>query len=55
LLRRDGAAARGAAQAALDTVADLVERTGALLLAPALAEWRAELAGLMGCEAQRPL
>jgi adenylate cyclase len=48
LLRRDGASACAAAQGALDAVAALVERTGARLLAPALAEWRAELAGVMG-------
>jgi len=48
LLRRDGAAACDAAQAALDTAAGLIDRTGAHLLAPALAEWRAELAGVRG-------
>ena len=48
LLRRDGAAGCDRAQAALGTAADLVERTGAHLLAPALAEWRAELAGMRG-------
>lgn len=48
LLRRDGAAGCDRAQAALDTAADLVERTGAHLLAPALSEWRAELAGMRG-------
>ena len=48
LLRRDGASASAAARAALETAGALVERTGARLLGPALAEWRAELAGGMG-------
>jgi adenylate cyclase len=53
LLRRDGPAARDAAEAALANAAALVERTGAKTLAPALCEWRAELAGVLGDEATR--
>ncbi len=53
LLRKDGAAARDAADAALDEAAALIERTGARLLSPALCEWRAELAGVLGDEAGR--
>jgi hypothetical protein len=48
LLRRDGAAAREPAEAALAEAAALIERTGAKLLAPALCEWRAELAAVLG-------
>ncbi|MBI3781910.1 MAG: zinc ribbon domain-containing protein [Deltaproteobacteria bacterium] len=48
LLRRDGAAARATAEAALASVAELIERTGAKTLAPALCEWRAELAAALG-------
>ena len=48
LLRRDGAAARVAAEAALAEAAALIERTGAKLLAPALCTWRAELAAVLG-------
>jgi class 3 adenylate cyclase len=48
LLRRDGAAARVAAEAALASAAELIERTGAKTLAPALCEWRAELAAVLG-------
>ncbi len=48
LLRRDGAAAQGAAEAALAEAAELIERTGAKTLAPALREWRAELAAVLG-------
>jgi tetratricopeptide (TPR) repeat protein len=48
LLRRDGAAAREAAEAALTNAAALIERTGARTLAPALCEWRAELAAVLG-------
>jgi hypothetical protein len=55
LLRGDGAKAREAAEAELDEAAALIERTGAKLLAPALCEWRAELADVLGdaprCEA----
>ncbi len=53
LLRRDGAAARDAAEAALASAAALIERTGAKTLAPALCEWRAELAALLGDDATR--
>ncbi len=48
LLRRDGPAAREAAEAALTMAATLIERSGARLLAPALFEWRAELAATLG-------
>jgi len=48
LLRRDGAAARDAAEAALACAAALIERCGARTLAPALCEWRAELAAVLG-------
>ena len=51
LLRRDGAAARDAAEAALASAAALIERTGAKTLAPALCEWRAELAAVLGDDA----
>ncbi len=53
LLRRDGAAAREAAEAALTNAAALIERTGARTLAPALCEWRAELAAVLGDDAAR--
>jgi hypothetical protein len=53
LLRRDGAAARAAAEAALTCAAALIERSGARLLAPALSEWRAELAAVLGDDATR--
>jgi tetratricopeptide (TPR) repeat protein len=53
LLRRDGAAARDAAEAALAEAAALIERTGAKLLAPALCTWRAELAAVLGDDAAR--
>jgi adenylate cyclase len=48
LLRRDGPAARDAAEAALANAAALIERMGAKTLAPALCEWRAELAAVLG-------
>jgi len=48
LLRRDGVAARTAAEAALATAAELIERSGANGLLPSLCEWRAELAGVLG-------
>jgi hypothetical protein len=48
LLRRDGAAARDAAEAALASAAELIESTGAKMLAPTLCEWRAELAAVLG-------
>jgi len=51
LLRRDGPAARDAAEAALASAAALIERTGAKTLAPALCEWRAELASVLGDDA----
>jgi hypothetical protein len=53
LLRRDGAAAREAAESALATAAGLIERTGAKTLAPHLLEWRAELAHVLGDAGQR--
>jgi len=53
LLRRDGAAAREPAEAALANAAALIERTGARTLAPALCEWRAEMAAVLGDEATR--
>src|SRR6185295_2179428 len=52
-LRCDGAAARDAAEAALASAAALIERTGAKTLAPALCEWRAELAAALGDEVKR--
>ena len=48
LLRRDGVASRSVVEAALDNAAQLIERTGALTLVPALLEWRAELAEALG-------
>ena len=53
LLRRDGAAAREAAESAFASAAELIERTGARTLAPHLLEWRAELAAVMGDDASR--
>jgi hypothetical protein len=53
LLRRDGAAARDATEAALANAAALIERTGARTLEPALCEWRAELAAVLGDAATR--
>lgn len=53
LLRRDGAAARNAAEAALDAAAALIERTGAKTLAPAVCGWRGELAALLGDDVTR--
>jgi adenylate cyclase len=53
LLRRDGAAALSAAEAALVDAGALIERTGSETLAPALCEWRAELAAVLGDEATR--
>jgi adenylate cyclase len=53
LLRRDGAAARDAVEAALACAAELIERTGSRTLAPALCEWRAELAAVLGDDAMR--
>jgi adenylate cyclase len=53
LLRRDGAAAREAAETALAEAAALIERTGAKTLAPALCEWRAELAAVLGDDVTR--
>ena len=52
-LRRHGAAAQSDAEAALAASAALIERTGARILAPALCEWRAELAGVLGDDAAR--
>jgi adenylate cyclase len=53
LLRRDGVAASTAAEAALASAAELIERTGSTTLAPALCEWRAELAAVVGDDAAR--
>jgi tetratricopeptide (TPR) repeat protein len=53
LLRRDGAAAHDAVEAALACAAELIERTGSRTLAPALCEWRAELAAVLGDAAGR--
>jgi tetratricopeptide (TPR) repeat protein len=53
LMRRDGAAAHEAVEAALANAAELIERTGAKTLAPALCEWRAELAGVLGDDTTR--
>jgi tetratricopeptide (TPR) repeat protein len=53
LLRRDGAAAREAVQAALANAAALIERSGATTLAPFLCEWRAELSAVLGDDATR--
>ena len=53
LLRRDGVAAREAAEGALDSAAELIERTSAKTLSPHLLEWRAELAAVLGDEATR--
>jgi hypothetical protein len=53
LLRRDGAAARDAVEGALACAAELIERTGSRTLAPALCEWRAELAAVLGDDATR--
>jgi class 3 adenylate cyclase len=53
LLRRDGPAARAAAESVLASAAALIESTGAKTLAPALAEWRAELAAVLGDDTTR--
>jgi len=53
LLRRDGAAARDAAEAALTSAAELIERSGAKSFEPGLCEWRAELAATLGDDADR--
>ncbi len=53
LLRRDGAAAIEPAEAALAKAAASVERAGGGALAPALSEWRAELACVLGDTALR--
>ena len=53
LLRRDASAARHTADAALANAAALIERTGATTLAPALCEWRAEVAAVLGDAATR--
>jgi len=47
-LRRDGRAACDAAEEALKVAAARIERCGATTLAPALCEWRAELAEVRG-------
>lgn len=48
LLGRDGSVASGAATTAFDRAAALIERSGASTFAPALFEWRAHLADLLG-------
>ena len=53
LLRRDGAVARSAVEAALAAATALTELTGARTLAPSLLEWRAELAAVLGDGAER--
>ncbi|MCX7065724.1 MAG: hypothetical protein NT024_14430, partial [Proteobacteria bacterium] len=53
LLRRDGAVARSAVEAALAAAAALIELTGARTLAPSLLEWRAEMAAALGDQAER--
>jgi hypothetical protein len=52
-LRRHGASARDAAESSLAEAAALIERTGATTFAPALCEWRAELAEVLGDDAAR--
>ena len=51
LLRRDGAAARAPAEDAIAAAAALIDSTGTRSLAPALCEWRAELATVLGDDA----
>ena len=53
LLRLEGSDAREAAEAALAATEALIERNGIALLAPALCEWRAELAAVLGDEGAR--
>jgi len=53
LLRRDGAAARADIEAALAEATALIDRSGARVHAPALMEWRAELAAVLGDDAAR--
>ena len=53
LLRRDGRSACKVAEAALARAASLIERSGATTLSPALCEWRAELAAVLGDDAGR--
>ncbi|MCX7062980.1 MAG: hypothetical protein NT024_00065, partial [Proteobacteria bacterium] len=53
ILRSGGVAAREAVEAALANAAQLIERTGAQILAPSLCEWRAELAAALGDDASR--
>jgi class 3 adenylate cyclase len=56
LMRRDGVPARKKIDEALENAATLIERTASYLLAPALLEWRAEFAALLGDrEKQREL
>ena len=50
LLRRDGPAARDAAEIAFGVASQLIDRTGARALVPALCEWRTELAAVLGDE-----
>jgi hypothetical protein len=53
LLRRDGRTGCEAAETALTEAAALIESSGAVTLAPALCEWRAELAEVLGDDAAR--
>jgi tetratricopeptide (TPR) repeat protein len=53
LLRRDGAKARDAVEAALASAAELIGASGAKTIEPHLLEWRAELSAVLGDEAQR--
>ncbi len=53
LIRRDGAAARNAVEAALTSAAEMIERNGERAIVPALCEWRAELAAVLGDENAR--
>jgi hypothetical protein len=48
LMRRDGGAACKAVEATLASAAELIERAGPKTIAPALLEWRVELAGAPG-------
>ena len=53
LLRRDGLAAQDAIDHALAAASALIDRTGARLRAPALCEWKAELAVAHGDHVSR--
>jgi hypothetical protein len=53
LLRHQGEAAGAAVEDALSAAARLIESTGASSLAPALCEWRAESAAVLGDDMAR--